>query len=215
MPSINMIAVRRAEKQRLEQNNRKLVYLVVSEYGTVLLVLSFMLLNLVHVTGRIQDLNGQLATLEPQVAQIHDLQAQTVKLMPKVNLLKGARIDTMFWYDNFYAVTSSLPHDVWLTSMSTTTNSPGAASATPGNADGSDPVLALSGTSTSQSLVGEAMLKMNQAPSLDHADLQFVQSLSEPGVQLVTFQMNVHLKPEPAPAPPAGAAPGGQNVQKS
>ena len=40
------------------------------------------------------------------------------------------------------------------------------------------------------------MLRMNQAPSLDHVDLAFVQQQKIGTADTVAFQMTVHLKPE-------------------
>ena len=209
MPSINMIALRREEKRQQEQNARKLLYSIAGEVGVVLAVASVMTARILVAQGHISDLSDQLAKLKPQVAQIQSLQAQTAALQPKVDTLDGAKADTIFWYNNFYAVTGSLPAKTWLTSLATGTGAAGAGT-TPGSAAGTDPTLNLSGVAMSNAAVGQSMLRMNQSPRLDHVDLSFVQSEKIGAADAVSFQMTVHLKPEADPAKdPSKAAPAG------
>lgn len=199
MPSINMIALRREEKRHQEQNARKLLYSIAGEIGVIVAVAFVMTARILVTQNHIADLGEQLAKLKPQVAQIQSLQAQTAALQPKVATLDGAKADTMFWYNNFYAVTDSLPAKTWLTSLSTGAATPTTAP-TPGSNCGTDPTLSLSGVAMSEATVGQSMLRMNQSPRLDHVDLSFVQSQKIGTADAVSFQMTVHLKPETAPA---------------
>jgi len=177
MPSINMIANRRAEKKRQAMNVRKLVYGISAEIGCVLVATSVLYLHMVNVRGQVSDLSGQIQKLEPKVNAIDDLEKQTQLLTPKVTTLD----------------TGSLPEKAWLTSLAAA-GSGGA----PGSASGADPTVQLSGQSLDQSQVGEAMLRMNQSPGLDHIDLAFVQQQKTGDQSTVAFQMTVHLKPEPS-----------------
>ncbi len=204
MPSINMIANRRAEKKRQEMNVRKLVYGISAEIGCVLVATSVLWLHMANVRGQISDLSGQIQKLEPKVNAIDDLEKQTQTLTPKVTTLDGAKADTLFWYSNLSAITGSLPEKAWLTSLAAA-GSGGA----PGSASGADPTVQLSGVSLDQSQVGEAMLRMNQSPGLDHIDLAFVQQQKTGDTDTVSFQMTVHLKPEPS------ALPGANDAKKS
>lgn len=215
MPSINMIAVRREDKRRQENNIRKLLYAILGEVGVVVLLAFVLTARILVTTGRVADLNEQLHKLQPRVAAIQNLQAQTADMLPKVQTLDGAKADTLFWYKNFYAVTASLPPKTWLTSLGTGSGS-GAApgSAAPGSASGDDPTLSLAGVAMSQATVGETMLRMNQAPSLDHVDLAFVQQQKIGTADAVSFQMTVHLKPEAAASKPADTK-GATNGTKS
>ncbi len=203
MPSINMITLRRAEKRRREQNARKLLYAIAGEVGAVVLLASVLTARILVTQSHINDLSGQLLKLKPQVAQIQALQAQTAALQPKVDTLDGAKADTLFWYNNFYAVTASLPPKTWLTSLGTGTSAAGAGAA-PGAAAGTDPTLSIAGVAMTQAAVGQSMLQMNNSPGLDHVDLSFVQAQKIGAVDAVSFQMTVHLKPQPAAAAPAG-----------
>ncbi len=209
MPSINMIALRREEKRQQEQNARKLLYSIAGEVGVVLAVASLMTARILVTEGYISDLSDRLAKLKPQVAQIQSLQAQTAALQPKVDTLDGAKADTLFWYNNFYAVTDSLPAKTWLTSLGTSAGDAGAA---PGTAAGTDPTLNIAGVAMSNAAVGQSMLRMNQSPRLDHVDLSFVQSQKIGTADAVSFQMTVHLKPEAAKAPSKNPTAGANRV---
>lgn len=193
MPSINMIANRRAEKKRQAMNVRKLVYGISAEIGCVLVATSVLYLHMVNVRGQVSDLSGQIQKLEPKVNAIDDLEKQTQLLTPKVTTLDGAKADTLFWYSNLSAITGSLPEKVWLTSLAAA-----GGGGAPGSASGADPTVQFSGQSLDQSQVGEAMLRMNQSPGLDHIDLAFVQQQKTGDQTTVAFQMTVHLKPEPS-----------------
>ena len=201
MPSINMIAVHREEKRRQEQNIRKLLYAILGEIGLVVVAASMMTARILVTQNEINRLSDRVNALQPSVTKIQQLQSQTAALLPKVQTLDGAKADTLFWYKNFYAVTTSLPPKTWLTSLGTGSGSgAGAGALTPGAAGGDDPTLNLAGVAMSQAVVGETMLRMNQAPSLDHVDLAFVQQQKIGTADAVGFQMTVHLRPE------AGAA---------
>lgn len=210
MPSINMIAVRREEKRRQEQNIRKLLYAILGEIGLVVAVAFVLTARILVTQNEINRLTSRVNALQPSVTTIQQLQSQTAALMPKVQTLDGAKADTLFWYKNFYAVTTSLPPKTWLTSLGTGAAT-GSVTVTPGAAGGDDPTLSLIGVAMSQAVVGETMLRMNQAPSLDHVDLAFVQQQKLGKADAVGFQMTVHLKPEAGAAKDTSktAAPGG------
>lgn len=206
MPSINMIATRRAEKRRRENNLKNIVYAIIAEIGVVVLCLSYLSIRCAATTARISELNSKIQKLQPKVSQIQKLQNETARLMPKVLTLDGAKSDTLFWYKNITTVSTCLPEKTWLTSMGTPPQAAGT-SATPGSSSGNDPTLTLAGVAMSHASVGETMLRMNAQPSLDHVELTSDQMQKTGGVDTVCFQMTVHLKPQ--------SGVGGKNAAKS
>ena len=202
MPSINMIASRRAEKRRQEKNIRKLVYGISAEVGCVILVISGLTIHQLSLRGQVADLSAQIQNLQPKVNKIQTLQNEITALQPKVKTLDGAKADTLFWYSNLYAITNSLPEKTWLTALGVT----GGTGGTPGSAAGADPTVSISGLTLNQTLVGEAMMRMNQSPGTDHVDLAFVQQQKTGGTETVSFQMTAHLKPEPDATPKGGTS---------
>ena len=179
---------------------------ILGEIGLVVAVAFVLTARILVTQNENNKLSDRVKALQPNVTKIQDLQTQTAMLLPKVQTLDGAKADTLFWYKNFYAVTTSLPPKTWLTSLATGTGAgaaTGTGTVTPGAAGGGDPTLNLAGVAMSQAVVGEAMLRMNQAPSLDHVDLAFVQQQKLGTADAVAFQMTVHLKPEAGAALPA------------
>lgn len=205
MPTINMIANRRAEKRRQEQNIRKLIYGISAEVGCVIIAVSVLSVRQMALRGQVVDLSAQIQNLQPKVNRIQDLQTQIAALQPKVQTLDGAKADTLFWYSNLYRITSSLPDKTWLTSLGVTSGG-----GAPGTAAGADPTVNISGVTVNQAMVGEAMLRMNQSPGMDHIDLSYVQQQKTGTADTVSFQMTAHLKPEPS-----AAKEGSSDVKKS
>jgi Tfp pilus assembly protein PilN len=199
MPSVNLIASRRVEKRRQRQNIRKLTYVTMAELGLVVLAISFMSLRLVSVNGHVADLNDQIRKLEPTVSEIASLQTETTHMLPKVTVLDNAKADTLFWYKNMITLTDSLPPKTWLTSVTTggTAAAAGGAPVAGAVATAADPpTFNITGVAIDQASVGEAMLRINSAATMDHADLSFVQQQKIGTVDTTAFQMTVHVKPE-------------------
>jgi Tfp pilus assembly protein PilN len=201
MPSINMIANRRAEKKRQALNIKRLIYAIGAEIACVIAVFSILYVKVVTLRGHISDLSSQGQKLQPKVDEIKKLEQETADLQPKVKTLDGAKADTLYWYTNICAITNSLPGKSWLTSMGL-----GGGGGAPGSVAGADPVVSIAGVALDEATVGEAMQLMNQSPTLDHVDLSLVQQQKTGNLETVSFQMSVHLKPE---TPPTVASPGG------
>jgi Tfp pilus assembly protein PilN len=206
MPSINMIAARRAEKRRRENNLKNIAYAIIVEIGIVLLCLSYLSIRYAAITARISELNGQIQKLQPKVSKIQKLQNLTARLMPKVQTLDGAKSDTLFWYGNITSISRCLPNKTWLTSMGTQPPVMGTV-ISPGAVSGPDPIISIAGVATSHSSVGEIMMRMNTLPNLDHVELTSDQMQKAGKNDVVNFQMTIHLKPQPGL--------GGQNATKS
>jgi len=205
MPSINMIASRRAEKKRQALNIKRLVYAIAAEIACVIAAFSILYVKVITLRGHVTDLTAQAQKLQPKVDEIKHLEQATADLQPKVKTLDGAKADTLYWYTNICAITDSLPAKSWLTSMGL-----GGGGGAPGSVAGSDPVVSISGVALDETTVGQAMQLMNQSPYLDHVDLSVIQQQKTGNVNTVSFQMSVHLKPEAAPA--AGPKGGATNV---
>lgn len=201
MPSINMIAARRAQKRRQENNTRKLAYGVLGEIGLVLIVASILSIRLVAANGRLSDLVDQYSKLQPRVTRIQNLQQETAVLTPRLAMLDGAKNDTMFWYNNVFALANSLSATAWVNTISSNTGSALLGDA-PGVASGPAPVLSVQGYAANATQVGQTMLLLNQSPYVDHAELSFVDEHKFGTIPGVSFQMSVHLKPETAAIAP-------------
>lgn len=202
MPSINMIASRRAEKRRVEANTQKLIYGILAEFGVFLLVSSVMVGRLVTTHNHSADLDDRIKSLQAKVDEIKHLQDATAAMAPKVTALADAKSKTLYWYTSFQNVAAALPASTWLTSLSSV--------GTPDGSTGSEAKLNFQGMALTQFNVGEAMLRMNAFPNIKQVDLNVVQQSNYGTRPVVNFQMMVELKPTTAPA-----TGGSNNAQKS
>ncbi|MDH7601494.1 MAG: PilN domain-containing protein [Armatimonadota bacterium] len=187
MPSINMIAPRRAEKRKLERDMRRLVAVILVELVCAIALGGWLTARLVATRGRIADLDVQLARLRPTVKQIEDYESATRKIKPKLDLLNEARERTLRWHRILDALTSSLPKPSYLTRL-TTNQSTGRGE--------SSPTVALTGITVSQAIIGEAMLRLSSVPDLVQVDLNYSQPTSVNGAPAIEFELGAKMKGE-------------------
>lgn len=164
MPSINMIAPRRAEKRRLEHAMRKLAVVILVQVVFAVALGGWVLIRTSTTHATIADLNLQLQKLTPKIKKIAELDRQTAELKPKVELLNTAKARTMRWYNTLDQLTQSIPSSTWLTRLATTVN-----------AGNTDAVLSISGVTCEQARVGETMMRLHKNPDFKSVDLHFTQ----------------------------------------
>lgn len=190
MPSVNMIAAKRAEKKKLEEHVRIALITVLGLIAIAIGILSFMTARVYGTTHAIRNVDEELRKIQPTVEKIKDYEAQINELMPRLNLLTESRDQTLLWYRVLQNMSYSMPEQTWLTSMATKVTS---TAGTDGKTD-QITVVDLKGLSSSQRLVGEAMLRLNQAPDLDGVDLVYTQIGSATGLNVLDFNITAKLK---------------------
>lgn len=178
MPSINMIAPRRAEKRRLEQAMRRLVVVILAELVFAVALGGWVFMKTLTTRASIAELNAQLQTLEPSIKKVKDLDAKTAKLRPKVDLLNQAKSNTMRWYNTLDRLTQSIPSSTWLTRLSTSTDITTKAL-----------VLNLNGMTSEQARVGETMMRLQANPDFKSVDLHYTQKGTMNNVQAIEFEI--------------------------
>ena len=192
MPSINMIAARRAEKKKLEERVRIALIFAIGSVAIALAILSFMTAR-VYSTGKaIDNVDMQLAKVQPIVDTISEYENNISKLTPKLVLLQESRQQTLVWYNALEDISKSMAEKTWITSLTTTSKSIPASGDTPAS---TVIVVNLHGNTISQSLVGETMLRLNQNVEFNKVDLDYTQKSSSAGVDLLEFAINIELKP--------------------
>lgn len=192
MPSINMIAARRAEKKRVEKMVYCTLLVILGELAITLGVVGFMTARVHASNVNIRQLDVQMTKLQPTVTRIKRYEGEIKQLEPRLNLLGQSRDQTMAWYTVVHDLARSMPADTWLTGIATgqaASTSPSAGSAVP------SATLNLSGTSVSQKLVGETMLRLNQCPEFDQVDLTYTQESTIGEAKALQFQIVAKLKP--------------------
>ena len=97
MPSINMIASRRSEKNRFERNMRRLMVVILAEVIIGVALGAMFTIRICNTHARISDLDIQLQKLQPTVKRIEDFETATAMLKPKLQLLTEAQGKTLRW----------------------------------------------------------------------------------------------------------------------
>lgn len=164
MPSINMIAPRRAEKRRLESAMRKLAVLIAVHLVFAVALGGWIFMKTLTTRATIAELNSQLQLLTPKIKKVAQLERQTAELKPKVDLLNTAKSRTMRWYNTLDKLTQSVPSATWLTRIGTTTG-----------AGQTDAVLNINGVTCEQAKVGETMMRLHNNPDFRSVDLHYTQ----------------------------------------
>lgn len=185
MPSINMIAPRRAEKKRLETNVSRLVLAIMVELAIIVSVSLLFVGQIIKTSSSISALNQQLDKITPRVNEINNFEKKSAALMPKIDTLNQAKVDTLRWCNVMNDLSVSLPSKTWLTRISTVPSQP----------ETSDITVNLNGVSADQSLVGETMLRMHDAVrDFSTLDLHFTQNTTLGSVNAIEFEVAAGIK---------------------
>lgn len=184
MPSINMIAPRRAEKRRFERDMRRLVIVIIVELVVAVGLGGWMCTRYFTTRAQVDELTAQLAKLEPVVKEIEQYDKATAKLKPKLDLLNQAKDDTMRWFNTLDRLTQCVPSSAWLTQINTGRDR-----------DGSSLTISLNGMSATQANVGEAMLRLHTIPELENVSLHYTQERVNRTGSAFEFEIGANMKP--------------------
>ncbi len=184
MPSINMIAPRRAELKRLEQGVRRLLLVILVEILAVICLTAYLSTRYVNTKSEIASLEAELSKLEPIVKKIEAYDKASAELQPKVQLLNDAKDHTMRWFRVLETLTVSIPRETWLTRIA----------ASPPQQDSNVVIVNLNGISTSQDLIGETMMRLNSYKGFESVDLHFTQKGMVGQKQVIEFEVGAGLK---------------------
>lgn len=195
MPSINMIAARRAEKVRLEKMMRIAFLVIVGEAVLMLFLLGFMTTRIFSANREITRLDNELARIQPTVEKIKAYEAEIKKLEPRLNLLADSREQTMLWFNILQNLSRSMPEKTWVSNVTTSRAAP---TGPAGREKQSATTLTVRGMSVSQGLVGETMLRLGQYPEFKKVNLDYTQEASSRDFEAVEFQLGALLN-EPKP----------------
>ena len=182
MPSINMIAPRRAEKRRLERAMRRLAILVVAQLVFAVALGGWVFMKTLTTRTTIAELNSQLQLLTPKIKKVAELERQTAELKPKVDLLNQAKSRTMRWYNTLDKLTQSVPSETWLTRIATTAN--------PGQPE---TIVSINGVTCEQAKVGETMMRLHTNPDFRRVDLHYTQKGTFAKSQALEFEIGAAM----------------------
>lgn len=116
---INLIATRRAQKQRAVAIMRCAVYSLIAILIAVALLYARMWMATRLVEGQIAVVEGELAnpTLADAVERIQFLESNIADYGPRVNLLERVHDSEQAWIDILRELSVSIPKGVWVSQM--------------------------------------------------------------------------------------------------
>jgi Tfp pilus assembly protein PilN len=198
MPSINMIAPRRALKKRFERDVRKLVIVLLAELFVAVLLGGGLCTKLLTTKLQISNLDRQLSKLEPVVTEIDKYDTATSELLPKLGLLYEAKSSTMRWYNILDSMTRSIPQPAYINSLNSGNEiinliMNGADKNSGKNIANLSTTLNIIGIATSQAQVGETMLRLNKIPEFKTVELKSAKNCGPGLIQGVNFEIKATL----------------------
>jgi Tfp pilus assembly protein PilN len=215
MIDINLIASRRAQRQRSVAMMRLAFYGLFGVAIVIALLFAWISLEIRAVQGQIAEVDGYLSApdMRAKVERINFLESQTHQLAPRVDVLKKVHDSESNWIQLVRDVGASVPANVGVTAL------------TSRKMDNTHQIT-ITGIADSQSLIGAYMLALQRADWCGR--LQLVQSdtkqsaTNRNGVNGVNYELLVPLKTpiglnlpgseEKPPAPKASASEAGGGV---
>jgi Tfp pilus assembly protein PilN len=181
MPSINMIAPRRADKLRRERDMRRLVFVIMAEMIVAVALAGWVVFDVHSMKTEAQSLQKQIDQLQPIVNEINQYNTATTKLQPKLKLLNDAMSITMRWYNTLSKLTQSMPASTYLVKVASTEDNTSSSN----KGDDTQRKVLISGVSSTQTLVGETMLRIQSIPDITDVQLHFTRSATVPDYQQI------------------------------
>lgn len=187
MPNINLIALRRAEKKKIERLTRYLFMGFAGSVGGLVLLIVFLGGQQFLLKKQLSDARRELEKIQPELNLIKATEDATKSLVPKVTTLEQAKLGTLRYRNLFQVVSRSVPTSVWLGSLGSTGGE-------------QDTTIALVGVSGSQSLVADLMTNLGKIPLFERIELKYTSLAgATDSVERIAFQVDARMKPPPAP----------------
>jgi Tfp pilus assembly protein PilN len=180
---INLIATRRAQKQRTIAVMRCAVYSLIAVLVAVALLYARMWVATRLVEGQIAVVEGELAnpTLADAVERIRFLEANIADYGPRVELLEKVHHSEQAWIDILRDLSVSIPKGVWVSQMTCRRGD-------------QEQTLTFRGSAYSQRNIGQFMLQVEDLDWSKPPRLGFTQkSVTLQGRDVVDFEVTVPL----------------------
>ena len=181
---INLIAARRAQKQRALAIMRCAVYSLMAVLLGVALLYAKMLVSSRLVQGRISEVEAKLTdpALADQVERIQFLETKIAALEPRVRLLQKVHDSEEAWIHILQDMSAAIPPRVWISQLSSTRGP-------------EEQTLSLRGSAYSQRDIGEFMLRLEKLRWSATPALSYTQaSTNAQGRGVIDFEITVPLK---------------------
>jgi Tfp pilus assembly protein PilN len=183
MLDINLIASRRAQRQRTLALIRLAFYGLLGLGILVVLLYVWMSIQISLANGRIIEADAKLNAPDVQnkLDRVHYLESQIAELEPKAVVLQKVHDSESSWIDIMRHVGASVPANVWVTQVASR------------NVDRGQQIN-LQGSAVSQRLIGAYMLALQESDWFGTIQLIQADTSNNKGTEKVDFEIILPLK---------------------
>jgi Tfp pilus assembly protein PilN len=191
MPNINLIAARREEKKKLERTAGQLFIGLGSSVGVLLLLASYMAARHLSMNADMDSANQRMEKIQPTLDEIERIKKETNELLPKVEQLEAAKLQTLRWQSVLLALSNTTPSNCWLSQLSGT--------------EGDNASVTIQGQSETQAQAADINLALQREAVFTDVKLQRTEAVSVPlparpgeqpqQLQRIQFYLTAQLKP--------------------
>jgi len=183
MINVNLIAERRAQRQRSARLLRIGAYTVLSLVVAIGVMYAYFSIAINVVQGEIVECDAKLSDpgFQTQLQRIDYLDQRCAELQPRVDLLQTVHDSQQAWIDVLSDLSRCIPNNVWLTNAQSRRDQTGQS-------------LSITGSALSQREVGDFMLNLKQAAWCGDPALNFTQTVGLAGHEIVNFDITAPIK---------------------
>lgn len=181
--NINLIAARRAQKQRAIAVMRCAIYSLIALFVGVALVYGWMTAATRLTAGEVAEIDARLndPALTEAVDRIHFLDANIAKLAPRLGLLEKVHSSEEAWIRILRDIAACTPRQVWITELSS-------------RRQDRKQTLSLRGSAYRQRDIGEFMLQLDKPEWSGPPELGVARSgVGSEGGTVIQFEVTVPL----------------------
>jgi Tfp pilus assembly protein PilN len=181
--NINLIAGRRAQKQRAITVMRCAIYSLIALFVGVALIYGWMTAATRLTAGEIAEIDARLTdpALTEAVDRIHFLDANIAKLEPRLRLLEKVHSSEEAWIQILRDIAGCTPRQVWITQLSS-------------RRQDAKQTISLRGSAYRQRDIGEFMLQLDKPAWSGPPELGVSRSgLGTQGRRVIEFEVSVPL----------------------
>jgi Tfp pilus assembly protein PilN len=182
MPYINLIQENRLAVQANERKARGffMAFVAIAVAGGS--AFGFLTMESMVVAGQAHGVEQENKKNEPIAKQIEQNGKALAEMTPKIKTLEDAQTITDRWNHIFYHLAVNTPQSAWLTAIRCQGNDP------------TKPIrVSFVGLATSQSPVGEFMLRLQNQPDLENVTLGFTNEKMATNGKGIEFQIDGDL----------------------
>lgn len=186
MPNINLIAERRARKQRVARLTKSAFFAMAGSLLGVVGMLSWTTAERIELSRDLAEADKRMDRLRPHLDEIARIQRRIADNRPKVETLENARLATLRWCAVFNSLPRTLPADTWLEKVDALPADP---------QTGAPTRLTVHAVSRTQSQAGQAAVLMAAQPIFSQIDIRSTRTESTPsGQEIVKFELSAAVR---------------------